>query len=175
MNATKLLIVLLVVAAVVLGALVVLRNTNIVQWLDTPVSSTKTAVTSVPASQSATTPTLPGLTAEERKILTPPAPGEEKAYSELLYKNAKIADHLSLGGNCVGDPIVIRIAAGSSIMVKNADSRNHTISFGTQHTLDVPAGASKTLATDFLKANMAYGYECDAMSGTAGLVLVSAK
>ena len=119
---------------------------------------------------------LPNFTAEQRKLLVSPGssatPAEQNAYMEMVKKSAQPASNITLGLNCVSNPVVIKIGTGTPLVMQNSDSKEHAVSFGDKvHDLIIPAGASKTVDPAVFKGVGIYGYGCDSF-GPDGMIVI---
>ena len=179
MNVRQLSKVLVLVAAV-LGVIIVLGTIAAPKSGDSIQNTRTTSSNSgVPLGNGAkaTATELPHLTAEQREVLTAPgasaSPAEQKVHDELIIKNARTAEYLSIGPGCKPDPLVIQITVGASLRIKNTDSEPHTLVFDAKHVLSIATSSSEELKTDFLKVGGAYGYGCDGVLGAAGIIVVA--
>lgn len=120
-------------------------------------------------------PTPIGLTADEKKILTPPngdaSKSDKDAYLKFISALAKKTDVLDLN-NCVKpSPLVMQLAPNQNFKITNSDKVDHTIYLYNDHSFKVPAGKTISAKADFIK-NGYVAYRCDDKSGVVGDFLI---
>src|SRR4051812_19260178 len=115
MNSYKGLVGLLVILAIVIGAVVFLGMKNPSSWFSGGAMNGSQTETGTPnpsqnsGTASTTTVQLTGLSATETKLLTPPpatAPlPEQQTYADFVNKNAVDTTSLSVGAGCKLSPV----------------------------------------------------------------------
>ncbi|MBI3420888.1 MAG: hypothetical protein HY006_02390 [Candidatus Sungbacteria bacterium] len=107
------------------------------------------------------------------KPLKPSASESEKQrYFTLIKQLAKESAVIDIR-QCAPQPLVLKTKTGATIMVRNADTREHIVSFGENKALLVPAKESKTLPINYFKGSGVFGYGCDGSPGGVGLIFVA--
>jgi len=184
MNSVKTLSIILAVVVVILGIGIYMSMNKGSRSQETTTQDTDEVGGTQPGTQ--TTPSapagsegqitaIPNLTAEQKAILTPPAngtPAQQKAYGDMVTAKAISTDTVSVGKNCLLNPLAIKATSGMNLTFKNNDSLPHTFSFDQTHSVTVAAGQSKALKLDFLSGGI-YGFGCDAIVGPVGMVVVA--
>lgn len=167
--ATPVVIVILAVIAVVLGYTIYNQSTS---------NKTAPRETEQPTRNVTSTPIgskAAALTVDERLALQTPGANateaERKAHFDAAVRAAKYVNTLDIS-QCIGTPVVLRVAAKQTLTVNNPDTQDHVIVIDKDHTYIVPASGKKEIVIDFGKGGGLYGYGCDASQTTSGLFLV---
>ena len=170
----NILIIILAIAAVVLGYAVYMKMAG-----DT--ESTDQALVGVVENDTSEVSqndnfNFPALTQSEREALNPPAAdAPSSAFKEhftLVQSIAVDEGVLAIGANCTVYPVVLKTKLGKDLMLTNHDSEQHTITFNEGHTYPVPAGQSISIPVQFGQGAGLYGYGCDRGTSATGMVLV---
>ncbi len=102
---------------------------------------------------------------------------EKQCHWELVKAAAVNVNLLDISG-CTPDPLVIEVAQGESITIKNSDTTDHTLQFGRDSSITIPAGGTRdVVVSDFaglgeegLRRGF-YTYGCDGV--LAGIWYIS--
>lgn len=167
-NATRGVLALLAVVALVLGYVWYQKMTGVV----------------VPASpdskpQNVVDPfDFPPLSEDEQTILNPSADNSAEGFQRYLasvQKAAVISDTLAIGADCKTYPVVLKTQEGARLIMKNYDDEPHTITLDTfdgERSFLVPPHESIALSVDFGKSGEMLSLGCDPGSVNAGALLI---
>jgi len=114
-----------------------------------------------------TQPTTP--TDEERSaVLTPPASENLAEYEATVERLAKESSMLTIGANCVMDPLALKLAKEATITLENIDTVPHTVAFENGGIFVLAPNYKKELkiADAFSKGVGTHRYRCDDISHT---------
>ncbi|MDO8520911.1 MAG: hypothetical protein Q7S52_02250 [bacterium] len=105
---------------------------------------------------------------EQQAVLVAPGntPDEAKSYWALVEKLAKESSTLTIGANCVMDPLVLKLGEGASVTLENIDTIPHKVAFEDGDTFILAPEYKKQikLADAFSKTAGAHRYRCDDIS-----------
>lgn len=100
------------------------------------------------------------------------APEEVKlAYYELVNRLGKSSLTLNISG-CRADPLVLKIASGSSLTIQNDDPVARSVNLGSRN-FPVPANGSLLITASFDTGPGVYGYGCDRGASTTGVLFIT--
>lgn len=181
----NIIIVVLVVAAVGLGYIIYKEDTS----SSAPANQQQQNQVQQNQPQAGDSQQAPTITPEDieiedmeqarQEVLSTPGPNapdeERQRHFALATRLAENSETLDITG-CSAEPVVLQRTFGSTINIENSDSSSHTILFGPDMTIDVPANGTADLAVDesnFQNGPGLYGYGCDNSSQAVGLMLIS--
>lgn len=141
--------------------------------------SESNGITTVAPAPPSSPPAIPQLivkqlTSEERAVLKFPEPNasreEVNSHNQLVNKLVQETEVFDIN-SCSPEPLVFRARLNKSFMIRNKDSRNHTIQRGSSVLATIPAGKTITVKTRnlFTKGAGNYGYTCDNTSAIVGI------
>lgn len=156
----KIVLGVLVVAALVLGYMVYKKEAGIPRNAPTSQDSVKGTVTA--ASKEEMAFVFPGPKATQ---------AEKSAFFQLVSKSAVETNKIDVSA-CSAKPFVVSIAENSAMTFVNKDSVDHVVSFNAALSYTVPAKSSFATKAAFGKGPGTYGYACDQTNGNAGIILV---
>ena len=136
---------------------------------------------SVDSSSESQNPYLPsaeelGITSEELAALDFPTSdasiNEKNNHIDVVRGAAKEAPYLDITKCEIADPVVLKIKESEGMKVRNQDSVTHTLVLDADTKFIIPAGATEQIKPDFLHGPGIYGYGCDNMPYSIGVLLV---
>lgn len=117
------------------------------------------------------------LTLEEKAALNSPKSATAQqaisAHAEAVYKIATVANLVAVGVDCRVSPVVLKIQKDKMINFRNYDNIDHTMIFGENRSVVVPANGSASLPANFGEVLRIYGYGCELGSEPIGMILIA--
>lgn len=99
---------------------------------------------------------------------------EDISYRETLANSAKDTKTLVINPGCKPDPLVLRIAKGQTLTIKNEDVFSHTL-FIALEKFEIPAKSSLTATAGFGSSSEYNGYVCKEVNETVGYIILASR
>lgn len=97
---------------------------------------------------------------------------EKMKHYQFAISIAKESEFLDVT-DCSPEPLVLKVANGGTVKLKNDGNADVTIVMDAEHTYSVGAKSTKSIKADFGKGAGLYGYGCNQSSGPRGMIFVS--
>jgi hypothetical protein len=172
--AMKLILTVLVVAALILGYLIYEKKTAPID----PVDSTTPVVTSEePRNEKEASPAIEDkMSAQDSAILRDYLPAnatadQKNAYFALVNKYAVVTNKLDIT-KCATNPFVTEIKQGEQLTLINNGTEPQTIKFDSTREYTAGPNSTKVLIADFGRGPGSYGFACPNKAGISGIVVV---
>lgn len=170
----------LTLTVAILAGLIIKQNSHYLYSLPGLVSFKPLSITKELRPNTETTASAtferPNLNADEKIALTPPAQNaseeEKKRHFDIAVKLALQTDNLDLT-NCNSGPVVLKVKQKQNLMLVNKGSVKRVMIFDEKLQFEIPEKSQKQIVVDFGHGPGLYGYGCDLIPNTSGLILVS--
>lgn len=86
---------------------------------------------------------------------------KKEAYDKAIQKNTQQGTTLYISENCKMFPIVLQVQPFTELLIKNSDTKTHTIRFTQKLNYRIPPGKQVSIFVRFPGGLGSYGYSCD--------------